>query len=46
MALVDLTEAAPDVPAGLPLGADGAGRDTTAGVRGVTAGEAVDQAEE
>ena len=45
MALVDLTEAAHDASAGLPLGADGAGRDTTAGVRGTTAGDAVDRAE-
>ena len=45
VALVDRAEAAPDAPAGLPLGAAGAGRVTTAGARGITAGDAVDRAE-
>ena len=45
VALVDLAEAAPDVPAGLPLGPAGVGRVTTVGVRVVTAGEAEDRAE-
>jgi hypothetical protein len=45
VALVDLAEAAPDVPAGLPLDPAGAGRVTTIGVRVVTVGATVNRAE-